>query len=171
VCGLRWSDVSFTDGTLSIRQTHVTVGGEVIEKGPKSRRGYRVLPLFQPVLGALLALYETQLAEARAAGAAYAGTVDDGFVACDELGAPVNPQTYPDAFARLCRANGLPKIRLHDCRHSTNSLLEHLGVSPSIRASWFGHTVAVNTGTYTHASAADLAVVSGALGGLFSGAV
>ena len=171
VCGLKWSDISFTDATLSIRQTHVTVGGEVIEKGPKSRRGYRTLPLFQPVLGALLALYETQLAEARTAGAAYAGTVDDGFVACDELGAPVNPQTYSDAFARLCRANGLPKIRLHDCRHSTNSLLEHLGVSDSIRAQWFGHTLAVNRDVYTHSRPEDLAVISGALGGLFSEAV
>ncbi len=171
VCGLRWADVSFTEGTLSIRQTRVTVGGEVIEKGPKSRRGYRVLPLFEPVSGALLALYETQVAEARAAGAAYAGTVDDGFVCCDELGAPVNPQTYSDAFARLCKAAGLPKIRLHDCRHSTNSLLEHAGVPDSIRASWFGHTVAVNLGTYTHVKPADLAVISGALGGLFSEAV
>lgn len=172
VCGLRWSDVSFTDATLSIKNTHVTVGGEVIEKGPKSRRGYRTLPLFQPVLGALLALYETQVADSKVAGAAYAvGAVDDGFVCCDELGAPVNPQTYSEAFARLCKAAWLPKIRLHDCRHSANSLLEHLGVPDSIRASWFGHTVAVNVGTYTHVKPADLAVISGALGGLFSEAV
>jgi len=172
VCGLRWADVSFTDATLSVKNTRVTVGGEIIEKGPKSRRGYRVLPLFQPVLGALESLYQAQLAEARAAGPAYAvGAVDDGFVCCDELGAPVNPQTYSDAFARLCKAAQLPKIRLHDCRHSTNSLLEHLGVSDSIRAAWFGHTVTINRGTYTHARPEDLAVISGALGGLFSEAV
>jgi integrase len=171
VCGLKWADVSFTDATLSIRQTHVTVGGEVIEKGPKSRRGYRVLPLFEPVSSALLALYERQVAESKAAGAAYAGDVDDGYVCCDELGQPVNPQTYSDAFARLCKAAGLPKIRLHDCRHSTNSLLEHLGVSDSIRAQWFGHTLAVNRDVYTHSRPEDLAVISGALGGLFSEAV
>lgn len=71
-----------------------------------------------------------------------------------------------DEFARLCKAAGLQKIRLHDCRHSTNSLLEHLGVSDSIRASWFGHTIAVNRGTYTHARPEDLAVVSDVLSGL-----
>jgi integrase len=123
VCGLKWADISFTDATLSIRQTRVTVGGEIIEKGPKSRRGYRVLPLFEPVLGALEALYKAQVAEKAAAGAAWPGTVDGGYVACDELGTPVNPQTYSDMFTRLCAAAGLPKIRLHDCRHSTNSLL------------------------------------------------
>ncbi len=167
VCGLKWADVSFTDKTLSIRQTHVAVGGEVIEKGPKSRRGYRTLPLFQPVLGALEQLSTAQLAEKAAAGAAYAGDVDSGFVCCDELGQPVHPEWWSSEFGRLCRAAGLPKIRLHDCRHSTNSLLEHLGVSPSIRASWFGHTIAVNTATYTHASAADLEVISTALGDIF----
>ena len=168
VCGLRWADVSLTEGTLSIKNTRVTVGGEIIEKGPKSRRGYRVLPLFQPVSGALESLYKAQLAERDAAGAAYAGDVDDGYVCCDELGQPVNPQTYSDAFARLCHAAGLPKIRLHDCRHSANSLLEKLGVPDSVRASWFGHTIQVNRSTYTHASAADLAVISGALGGIFT---
>ena len=67
------------------------------------------------------------------------------------------------------RQAGLPKCRLHDCRHSTNSLLEKLGVPDSVRARWFGHTVAVNTGTYTHVSAADLGVISDALGELFQG--
>ena len=172
VCGLRWADVSLTEGTLSIKNTRVTVGGEVIQKGPKSRRGFRTLPLFEPVLGAMVSLYKAQLAERDAAGAAYAvATVDDGFVCCDEVGAPVNPQTYSDAFARLCKAAQLPRIRLHDCRHSTNSLLEHLGVSDSIRAAWFGHTVTVNRGIYTHSKPEDLAVISGALGGLFSEAV
>lgn len=172
VCGLRWADISFTDASLSIKNTRVTVGGEIVEKGPKSKRGYRTLPLFQPVLGALLALYETQVAEAKAAGATYAvGTVDDGYVCADELGQPVNPQTYSDAFARLCKAAGLRRIRLHDARHTVNTLLEHLGVSDSIRAMWLGHTIQVNRTTYTHASAADLAAVSGALGGLFSGSV
>jgi len=170
VCGLRWSDISLSEGTLSIRTTRVTVSGSVHEKGPKSRRGYRTLPLFQPVAGALEQLYRVQLAEAKAAGAAYAGTVDEGFVAADELGAPIHPKAWSYEFGQLCKAAGLPRIRLHDARHTVNSLLEHLGVSPSIRAHWLGHTVTVNTGVYTHAADADLAAVSTALTGLFTAA-
>ena len=106
--------------------------------------------------------------EKAAAGAAYAGDVDTGYVCADELGQPLHPERYSDEFGRLCAEAGLPKCRLHDCRHSTNSLLEKLGVPDSVRARWFGHTVAVNTGTYTHASAADLGVISDALGELFT---
>ena len=168
VTGLKWSDISFTDATLSIKTTHVTVGNQVIEKGPKSKRGYRTLPLFPPVTSALLKLYETQVAESKAAGAAYAGAVDDGFVCADELGQPVHPKAWSHSFGLLCQAAALPKIRLHDCRHSVNSLLEHLGVSDSIRAAWFGHSIQVNRTTYTHSQQEDLQVISGALGGLFS---
>lgn len=167
VLGLRWSGVSFTDGTLTVSSTRVLVDGKVIEKCPKSQRGHRTLPLFPAVTAALEALYKTQLAERAAAGAAYAGDVDNGYVCADELGQPLHPERYSDEFGRLCAEAGLPKCRLHDCRHSVNSLLEKLGVPDSVRARWFGHTVAVNTGVYTHASAADLGVISDALGELF----
>ncbi len=68
VCGLRWSDISLTEGTLAIARTRVLVNGEVIGKGPKSRRSARVLPLFGALADALEALYTAQLAEAKAAG-------------------------------------------------------------------------------------------------------
>jgi integrase len=167
VLGLKWSDISFTSGTLTIVRARVLVEGAVHEKSPKSRRGKRTLPLFQPVTGALEALYALQAAEKDTARAAYAADVEDGYVCADELGLPMHPEWYSDEFGRLARLAGLPKIRLHDTRHSVNSLLEHLGVSDAIRAAWFGHTIAVNRSTYTHASAADLEVISDALGGIF----
>ena len=164
---LRWGRVSFTDGTVTIAGARVLVNGQVIEKDTKSQRGHRTLPLFEPVTSALEALYKTQLADKAAAGPAYAAEVDDGYVCADELGVPLNPEVYSDQFGRLCAEAGLPRCRLHDARHSTNSLLEKLGVPDSIRAQWFGHTIQVNRSVYTHASAADLEVVSTALGGIF----
>jgi len=170
VLGLRWADISLGEGTLAIARSRVLVNGHVIAKGTKSTRGNRTLPLFEPVIGALEALYARQAAEKAAAGPAYPADVDVGYVCTDELGEPLNPERYSDEFGRLCGVAGLPKCRLHDCRHSTNSLLEHLGVPDSLRAAWFGHTIAVNRSTYTHASPSDLAVVSAALGGLFKAA-
>ena len=121
VLGLRWSGVSFTDGTLTVSSTRVLVDAKVIEKGPKSERGHRTLPLFPAVTAALEALYKTQMAERAAAGSAYAGDVDGGYVCADELGAPLHPERYSDEFGRLCALAGLPKFRLHDCRHSTTA--------------------------------------------------
>ena len=62
----------------------------------------------------------------------------------------------------------MPKCRLHDCRHSVNSLLEKLGVPDSLRAAWLGHNITVNRGTYLHTRPEELTTVSTALGGIFS---
>ncbi len=170
VLGLNWGDISFTGGTVTIARSRVLVGYQVIEKSPKSRRSARVLPLFEPLTGALEALYARQAAEKSEACAAYPADVDANYIAADEIGSPLNPERYSDEFGRLAALAALPKIRLHDCRHSVNSLLEHLGVSDSLRAAWFGHTIAVNRSVYTHASAADLGVISAALGTIFTAA-
>ena len=169
VAGLKWSDISLTGGTLTIARTRVLVGGRVIEKCPKSRRSARVLPLFEPVTSALAALYTAQSAEREAAGPAYEAEVDDGYVACDELGAPLHPERLSDNFARLARLAGLPKIRLHDTRATVNGVLERAGVSENLRACWLGHTVAVNKASYLR-PASDLAPVSDTIGRIFQAA-
>jgi integrase len=158
--GLRWPDISIGDGTLTIARSRVLVNGKVTEKGPKSRRSARVLPLFEPVTGALGALQARQRDEMDAAGPTYANS---GYVAADELGMPLRPERYSDEFTRLCREAGLPKIRLHDCRGTTNTLLERAGVPDSLRAAWLGHTIAVNRAIYL-ARPDDLTAVSDTIG-------
>lgn len=81
----------------------------------------------------------------------------------DELGSPVHPEWFSDEFHRVRERAGLPRIRLHDQRHTANSLMAAAGVPDHIRAAWCGHAVAVNTGTYTHARPEDMAVALGAL--------
>ena len=155
-----------TAGTLTIARTRVLVDGKVIEKCPKSRRSVRTLPLFEVVTGALEALDTLQLAEKAAAGAAWATDVDGNYICCDELGAPLHPDHYSDEFQRI--AGDLPKIRLHDTRGSVNDYLERLGVPETLRASWLGHTVAVNRSAYLSAPRTEeLAIISDTLGGLF----
>jgi integrase len=166
VLGLKWADIELGPGTLTIARARVLVDAKVIEKSPKSRRSWRVLPLFEPVTGALAALQATQMGELDDAGTAYANT---GYVAADELGEPLHPEFYSDEFARLCRESGLPKIRLHDTRGTMNGILERAGVAESLRAAWLGHTVAVNKTSYMPRPK-DLTPVSDAIGRLFTAA-
>jgi hypothetical protein len=49
---------------------------------------------------------------------------------------------------------------------ATSGLLERAGVSESLRAAWFGHTVAVNKSAYLRPPS-DLAPVSDAIGRIF----
>ncbi len=114
---------------------------------------------------ALTALRKRVSDESQAAGAAYAaGLADldwyapgDNYVITDELGVPVHPEWYSDEFARLLKQAGLRKIRLHDSRHTTLSLMEKAGVPISIISKWAGHYDAAFTmRTYVHASDEDL---------------
>ena len=120
VCGLRWSDVDLQDGMLTVAVTRPVVSGKPIVKKPKSKRGARTLPLDAAVVAALQAMQDRQVTEAMEAGDAYAAS---GYVVTDELGEAVNPEWYSDEFHRLRERAGLPRIRLHDSRHTANSLM------------------------------------------------
>jgi integrase len=169
VAGLRWDavDLDASPPTVRIGLARVLVYGKVVVKEPKSERGYRTLPADGELVAALRALRTWQAAERLAAGPAYEAS---GYVAVDELGAPVHPEWLTDEFGRIAARAGLPRIRLHDARHSMNSLLAAAGVPDHIRAAWCGHTVAVNVSTYTHARPENLAVAARALAGILSGA-
>jgi integrase len=165
VLGLRWSDADLERAELTIGRSRVLVGGQVLEKAPKSARGYRMLPLDGELVSSLRTLRRLELEERFAAGAVYS---DTGYIAVDELGQPLHPERYSDEFGRLCREAGVPVIRLHDARHTINSLLAAAGVPDHIRAAWCGHTVAVNVSTYTHARPEDLAAAGAVLSRIFA---
>ncbi|MBO0892183.1 MAG: tyrosine-type recombinase/integrase, partial [Acidothermales bacterium] len=81
----------------------------------------------------------------------------DSYIVTDELGTPVHPEWYSDEFARILRKAQLPKIRLHDARHTTFSLMEKAGVPVSVISKWAGHhDSAFTMRAYVHASEEDL---------------
>ena len=110
---------------------------------------------------ALVELRKRQAHESDIAGPVYrAGLADidwytegDKYVVTDELGTPLHPESYSDEFARMLKRAGLPKIRLHDSRHTTLSLLEKAGVPISIISKCAPHyDSAFTMKTYVHAS-------------------
>ncbi len=64
---------------------------------------------------------------------------DGEYVITDQLGMPVHPEWYSDEFGRLLKRAALPRITLHDSRHTTLTLMEHAGVPISIVSKWAGH--------------------------------
>ena len=153
--------VDISAKTIAIGPTRVMVGGKVVDKdSPKSDNGWRVLPVDDVVTAGLEALQARQMDEALTAGPAYEG---GQHVASDALGRPVSPEWLSDEFHRLAAVAGVPRIRLHDSRHTVNSLMAAAGVPPHIRAAWCGHSEAVNVATYTHARPEDMAVAGAEL--------
>ena len=165
VLGLRWPDIDLKAKTLTINQGRVLVNCHVRVEPSKTHNGKRTLPLDDALVKALTALRKQIANESEPAGTAYQAaladldwyTPGDEYVITDELGLPVHPEWYSDEFGRLLKRAGLPKIRLHDSRHTTLSLMEKAGVPISIISKWAGHYDAAFTmRTYVHASDDDL---------------
>lgn len=76
---------------------------------------------------------------------------DSGHVFCSEDGQPVHPQRITKAFDRIVAIQGLPKIRLHDLRHTSATLALLAGVHPKVVSERMGHAnVGITLDTYSH---------------------
>lgn len=146
---LRWVDVNLADGYLSVKQTRIIVGGTDIQVStPKTDAGKRRVPLDAALVAILHAHAGRQLEERLAFGT---GWTDTGYVFTMEDGLPVKPDHISDRFTRLCKAAGVPVIRLHDLRHGVASHMLQAGISVGVVADVLGHAdPAVTLRVYTH---------------------
>src|ERR1022692_4446754 len=102
-------------GTLTTEITRVVVDGRLIESAGKTQNAQHVIAL-DPFTLAVLKLHTEALDRERAEfGLDYE---DHGLLFCWENGKPPHPDTITRRFNKLSAAAGLPKINLHDVRHS-----------------------------------------------------
>jgi len=99
--------------------------------------GRRSVPLDASLLTILRAHRARQAEERLQAGEAYS---DDGYVVADELGKPYHPDTVSGWFDDAAKDAGLPRIRLHDCRHTAASLMLSQGVPVKVVSEMLGHS-------------------------------
>ena len=88
----------------------------------------------------------------RAARRALAGNSwkENGLVFPSELGTPLEERNVR-RFQAVCEANGLPRLRLYDLRHTHASLLIHEGVHPKKISERLGHSsIKLTMDTYGH---------------------
>ncbi len=144
--GLRWRDVDLDAGRAMIVQT--LVGNRVVSE-TKSERGRRTVALDPGTVAALREHRRAQQTERRALGPTYQ---DDDFVFCREDGTPIWPRSLSRAFARHLASARLPKIRLHDLRHTHATLALQAGVHPKVVQERLGHaTISITLDVYSHA--------------------
>jgi integrase len=115
VAGLRWADVDLDTGRASPRRPRVVVNYDVVVSEPKTAKGRRSLAL-DPATVAVLREHRTRQVEQRLAVGP--GWHDSGLVFTWPDGRAIHPQRFSNWFEQHTRAAGLPRIRLHDVRHS-----------------------------------------------------
>jgi len=121
------------------------VAGHAHTSEAKSNAGVRSLALDPETLAALSRYVERWEEERRLLGQS------SRLLFVWPSGGPLHPDTITATFHRHCQAAGLPRIRLHDVRHSYATAALIAGVSPKIISERLGHsTVAFTLQTYAH---------------------
>lgn len=134
VAGLRWVDVDLDGARITIRQALLNGDGEVYVSSPKSYRG-RTVDLDQATVDKLREHRDRQQLEK----AATRRWEDSGFVFTRENGSALNPATLTRAFRWIVDRSDLPRIRLHDLRHTHASIAVKAGVPIGVVSERLGH--------------------------------
>ncbi len=147
--GLPWRNVDLEAGRLAITQTLLSVGYKLSFSTPKTAKGQRSVALDGVTVAALRAHRTHVLEERMMLGL---GTPDgDALVFAHPDGTPIHPDSWSSQFDRHIKAYGLPRIRLHDLRHTAATIALVAGVHPKVVSERLGHaTVAITLDTYSH---------------------
>ena len=147
--GLTWSDIDFARGELSVaRVVHRIVGEGLVVLPPKTASSRRLIPLAPQALAALRQQRQRQLEARLRAGPAWVG---GEWVFTTAIGTPYDARWVRRQFRALLARAGLPRIRFHDLRHTTASLLLAAGTHPRVVSSLLGHsTIHVTLDIYSH---------------------
>jgi integrase len=137
VLGLRWRDCDLERGRVTIAQTLVLVHNRLAFAPPKTKRSRRTISIDDETLSVLKAHRARQAEEKLGFGAGY-NPQDLVFAGPD--GSPVKPDHFSDRFERLSRAAGLPRIRLHELRHTHATLAFAANVHPKVISERLGHS-------------------------------
>ena len=164
IAGLKWSDIDFDEGTLTIARNRVEVGttSVVLENAPKTEASRRTLPLDDGLLAVLRRARARQAEERLRIGASY---VDSGYVAANEAGQPYTPGVLTHMWHDLAKTAGVRRIRLHDARHSCGTALHLRGTPLAVIAKWLGHADAsITARIYAHSQDDELKAAGKTLG-------
>jgi integrase len=146
--GLRWEDVDLENGRLAVRRALIPNGAVVVVSEPKTARGRRTVALDPETVEALKRQAAQQLEDQTNAKK----WVDIGLVFTKEDGEAWHPEVITRFFQQAVKRSKLPRIRLHDLRHTHATLALRAGIHPKVVSERLGHaTISITLDTYSHA--------------------
>ncbi|MDX3855791.1 site-specific integrase [Streptomyces sp. AK02-01A] len=146
---LQWEDLDLGAGTASIRRTlQRTQTGGLTALPTKTRASERRIALPGECIHSFKEHREVQEGEREAAAE---GWRDNGLVFSTPAGGPIDPANLNRSFRALLDRAGIRRIRFHDLRHSTATLLLEQGVELVVIKELLGHAhIGVTAIVYAH---------------------
>ena len=155
IVGLRWESIDFEANSITIEHTvtYAYVDGKTItvaDDTTKSKASFRSLPLVPGFRAKLLAVKEEQERNRKLCGKSY-NKAESKYIYTDALGNRIKPAYLSSTFPDFMEKNGFRRIRFHDLRHSSASLLLANGVPLKQIQEWLGHSdFSITANTYAH---------------------
>jgi len=135
---------------LIVADTRVVVDGRVEDSDGKTAAGRRTLSLDSFTVKHLREYVALIESERQVVGDSYP---DHGYLAARPDGVRLHPDTLTRRFNRIVDRAGVPRIRLHDVRHTYATLAMDAGVDPKMLSDRMGHAnTAITLQIYTHRS-------------------
>lgn len=147
--GLTWPEVDLDGQRLHVRKSLVDVQGEApVWSDPKTAKGRRTVDLDEVTVNTLRSQRAAQAQERLLVGAGYR---DHGLVFAMPDGRPIHPDRFAREFVKTVERSDLPRIRLHDLRHTWAVLALLAGVHPKVVQERLGHSnISITLDTYSH---------------------
>ena len=152
LCGLQWKHINFDNNTIAINQTRV-VAHKAILSSPKTQAGNRILHIDNDTSQALQQLKQHNDNRHQQLGDT---PTQDDYIIEDDLGTPPHPETVTRWWNTDLATTNLPKIRLHDARHTAATLLFQAGIPHKVITQRLGHSdITTTMRLYQHTTTED----------------
>jgi len=142
--GLKWSDINFRSGFVTISRASVLIDGKAFVSAPKSAESCRTIPIPERLLTLLNNKFKGQKSK--------------GYIVCRPDGKPhyaeeYTRQVYNKFFADEVVELGVPRLSPHMLRHTCGTLLYAKTGDIFAVSKFLGHSsVDVTTKFYVHSS-------------------
>jgi len=147
VVALRWRHVDLDKGQISVEESAEQTKTGIRYKPPKSGKG-RTVALPKSVVDELR---NHRIRQAEALLKLGTRLSEDAFVIAQADGNPLQPRSLTHAFELFLAKHKLPRVRLHDLRHSHATAMLKNKVHPKVVQERLGHsTIAITMDIYSH---------------------
>jgi len=128
--GLQWSDIDLASRKMVVqRALQRQRGSGLVLTELKTRKSRRLVHLAPMAVSALIEHRRRQARQQLLLGAEWQ---DTGLVFTSLKGGPMEPHVSNEALDRALAVAGLPRVRVHDLRHTAASLLLARGVHAKV---------------------------------------
>ena len=140
LCGLKWGDIDFQNGTVSVLRTVQRINkhgkSEVVIGSPKSKSSIRIVPIPEFLLAILKKKRK-----------------NDDFYIITGTCKPTEPRTMQNRFKSVLKLCGIRDVNFHLLRHTYATVCIENGFDPKTLSELLGHADAsITLNRYVHSS-------------------